>query len=88
MVALLFMESPMLDPRLPIQDTNYEDMSLSVLAETVFKNPKCELVLKSILNKMLFADWEGTQEIINEAVINHAIIDEDSTLLDIKLKEI
>jgi hypothetical protein len=74
--------------QLPIVDPNLEDLSLAQLADYVFQNKSCELVLKSILNKMLFADWEGTQQVINEAIINHSIVDEDSTLLDIKLKNV
>lgn len=61
-----------------------DELSASHLASAVVTHKISSLVFKSILHQMMSLDWEGTQQLINETVINQSGVDGVQTaLLDI-----
>lgn len=69
------------------QPATREELRAVEIVDAVVKNKNSDLILKSIINRMLSQDWEGTQSVINDAVFHHPKTGKETTLLDINWYE-
>jgi len=68
------------------QPATSEELSMTQLINGVTQHKFAPLLLKAILNRMIFIDWEVTQETINQAIQNHPWV-EECVMLDMNIRD-
>lgn len=65
-----------------------DNMKATELAMLVAEHKSSQLILKSILNRMLHENIEQTEKTINQVIVHHPLIDDFNTrLLNISVRD-